>query len=205
MITRQNVKFDGGLQIQRPIIFAELNGGFFGRGDTFDISFKATDTAFVNNMKYAYINVTLMGTDKVLNAGPAAAFSTVETKMKNASLTMAKKLATAFYQDGQSYIYRCNNLRWRASTNQSFDGLLAWVDDGSTFGSYATATNASKSFAAVGGITRSDILATNSTADATPDANVGGINSYVNRAFNAFTLADINVAYGNSQFGNDSV
>ncbi len=118
---------------------------------------------------------------------------------------MAKKLATALYQDGQSSSANAVTSGGVLSTAVSFDGLLAWIDDGSSFGSYSSATNASRSFAAVGGITRSDLVATNSTADATPVANIGGLNAYVDRAFNTFTLADLNVAYGNAQFGNDSV
>jgi hypothetical protein len=43
-------RFEGGLQIQQPIMYAELKGGSFGRGDSFDTSYVQTDTA-----KFAFV------------------------------------------------------------------------------------------------------------------------------------------------------
>ena len=193
LMSRNKVNFEGGLAIQRPIMYAALASGFFSRGDQFDTAYRQTDTAFLVNMKFGYVNVTLMGSDDVLNAGPDAAFSIVESKMANASLTMGQLLGTNIYQDGQGTL----------SNTKALDGLMAWVDDGNSNSTYSTATDITKSFSTVGGITRSDILAGPSTGATTTYAQVGGINSYCNRAVSTFTLNDLNSAYGFAWFGTD--
>ena len=172
-------RFEGGTQIQRPLIYAELNGGAVTRGSTFDISFVATDTAMTANMKLYYVNVTLFGFDDILNRGPLAVFSQVESKMLNASAKMAKMLATDMYLDG-------GNTRASGSatsTTLQLDGLEAWYDDGNII-------------TAVGGITRSDLQ----TA-----GTVGGLNASTDTSFNAFSLNTIMTHYGNAWFGADHV
>ena len=193
LMSKNKINFEGGLFIQRPIMFAELASGFFARGDQFDTGYRQTDTAFSVNMKFGYVNVTLLGTDDVLNRGPEAAFSIVESKMANASLTMAKLLGTTIYQDGQGVL----------SGTKSLDGLLAWIDDGSTNATYTSLTDVRRSFAAVGGITRADIVAGPSTGDATTYSQVNGINAYTNRAVSSFALSTVNSAYGFAWFGAD--
>ena len=115
-------------------MYAELKGGAFTRGGTFDISYVQTDTALQVNVKYYYVNCTLFGTDSVLNRGPEAAMSYVESKMVNASGKMAKLLGTDCFLDGQG----------TGSSIIQLDGFNAAIDDGTNFASYA-------------GITRSDI------------------------------------------------
>jgi hypothetical protein len=131
--SRNMERFAGGLQIQRPIIFNELNGDAIGRGEGFNIDYVTTDTALVNNMTVYYVNITLFGFDSMKNDGPQAIFSQVETKFQNAGLKMAKLLATNMYLDNVS-----------AGRSKHMDGLRQWYDDGNLFSS-------------VGGITRSDI------------------------------------------------
>jgi hypothetical protein len=193
LMSKNKINFEGGLQIQRPIMYAALASGFFGRGDQFDTGYRQTDTAFAVNMKYCYVNVSLLGTDAVLNRGPEAAFSLVESKMANASLTMGQTLGQAIYQDGSGTL----------SSTKSLDGLVAWVDDGNSNSTYSTATDVTKSYSAVGGITRSDILAGPSSGSVTSYSQVGGINSYTSRAMSTFTLNDLNTAFGYSWFGAD--
>lgn len=193
LMAKNKINFEGGLFIQRPIMFAELASGFFGRGEQFDTGYRQTDTAFGVNMKFGYVNVTLLGTDDVLNRGPEAAFSIVESKMANASLTMAKLLGTKIYQDGQNVL----------STTKDLDGLMAWIDDGSTNATYTSLTDVRRSFATAGGITRADIVAGPSTGDATLYSQVNGINAYTNRAVSSFSLNVVNSAYGFSWFGAD--
>lgn len=200
LLNRNMVAFDGGMSIQRPILFAELNGGFFAKGDTFNIAYVTTDTAFSCNMKYAYVSIFLPGTDDVLNRGPNAAFSQVELKFANASAKMAKILATGIYQDGQT-----TSGTGVLSPTTSIDGLLAWIDDGNNSGSYTTSSNSDKSFTSIGGITRSDLFTTapTFTGATTPASAVQGANAYVNRAWSSFSLQDIQVAFGNAWYGND--
>jgi len=115
-------------------MYAELKGGPFTRGATFDISYVQTDTALEVNVKNYYVSATLFGTDNVLNRGPEAAMSYVESKLVNAAGKMAKLLGTDLFLDGQG-------------TNSqviSLDGLQSALDDGTTYTTY-------------GGITRTDI------------------------------------------------
>ena len=127
-------RFEGGTSIRHPIMYAKLKGGPFTRGGSFDTSYVQTDTALEVNVKYYYVNVTLFGIDNVLNRGPEAAMSLVETKMVNASGRMADLLGTDIFLDGQG----------TNSTSIALDGLDASVDDGTNYQSY-------------GGITRTDL------------------------------------------------
>jgi len=205
MLNKRRMKFSGGTYIQRPLIYAALNGDWFAKGDPFNIAYVPTDTAFMVNVKDLYVNVTLYGTDDVLNRGDEAAFSLVETKMANASMQMAKLIATGLYQDGQSAV--AAPFTGALSGSKSLDGLLAYVDDGNSSASYSTATDSTKSFLAVAGLTRTDLFAVapSFSSAVTPISAVAGANSFTNRAFNAFNLPDVNTAYGASWFGRDYV
>jgi hypothetical protein len=132
--TKNMERFNGGLYIQRPIIFGELNGDAVGRGQAFNIDYVQTDTALVNQMKLYYVNISLYGFDSILNDGELAILNQVETKFLNASLKMGKLLGVNMYLDGLS----------AGRTNQ-LDGLTEWYDDGNI---YPT----------VGGINRVDIM-----------------------------------------------
>jgi hypothetical protein len=132
--TRNMERFEGGLTIRQPIMYAALKGGPFARGSSFDTSYVQTDTALEVNVKYYYINATLFGTDNVLNRGPEAAMSYVESKMVNAAGAMARNLATDFYLDGQG----------TNSQPIALDGFDAAINIPSNYASY-------------GGVTRSDI------------------------------------------------
>jgi hypothetical protein len=131
--TRNMEKFAGGLQIQRPIIVGELNGDAIGRGEGMNIDFVTTDTALVLNLTLYYVGITLYGFDAMKNDGPESVFSQVEMKFLNASMKMAKLLATNMYLSAQD-----------AGRSKHLEGLKGWVDDGNAYPS-------------IGGITRSDI------------------------------------------------
>jgi hypothetical protein len=70
----------------------------------------------------------------VLNRGPEAAMSYVESKLVNAAGKMAKLLGTDFFLDGQGVLSPVINI----------DGFTASIDDGTNYPTY-------------GGITRTDI------------------------------------------------
>jgi hypothetical protein len=118
--TNNMERFEGGTSIRHPLMYAELKGGAFSRGGTFDTSYVQTDTALEVNVKYYYVNATLFGTDNVLNRGPEAAMSYVESKMVNAAGKMAKLLGTDIFLDGQG----------TGSTTIQLDGMAASMDDG---------------------------------------------------------------------------
>jgi len=127
-------QFTGGTSIRHPLAYARLKGGAFTRGGSFDTSYVQTDTALEVLVKAYYVNITLFGLDAVLNRGPEAVMSTVETKMVNAAGRMAELLGTDLFLDGQG----------TDSSAIQLDGLEAAIDDGVAFPSY-------------GGITRADI------------------------------------------------
>ncbi len=133
--TQNMERFEGGLQVQRPIIVGELNGDAAGRGEPFNIDFVTTDTALVMDMKLYWVNITLYGFDSMKNDGPESVFSQVEMKFLNATLKMAKLLATNMYLSAQD-----------PGRGKHLEGLSAWYDDGNQ---YST----------IGGITRSDVMA----------------------------------------------
>lgn len=132
--TKNAQRFQGGIQIQRPLIVGELNGDAVGRGEAFNIDAVVTDTALVNNMKLYAVNISLYGFDSMQNDGAASAFGQVESKFVNAGLKMAKLLATNMW---------LNEIGARA---KHISGLQQWYDNGNLF-------------PLVGGITRSDIVA----------------------------------------------
>jgi hypothetical protein len=163
-------RFSGGLQIQRPIIVGELNGGPFGRGEAFDVDYVKTDAAIVVDIRGYYVGISLYGWDSIQNQGPASAFSLVETKFQNASLKMAKLLGTNMYLDDQG------------ARTKHLTGFKMWYDDGTN---YPT----------IGGQTRNDIVTI---------GTIGGLNAY-QATLAAFTLAQLNTAYGKAWFGQDHV
>jgi hypothetical protein len=205
MVNKKKV-FPGGTSITRPIGYAKLNGSAYSKGENFNTTYVQTDAAFDVSLKSYYVNITLYGLDDVTNAGREAAFSIVETKMANASMRMAELIARSFYGDGQSSAADAATSSEVLTTSKELDGLLAWIDDGNNgSGSYTTATDVTKSFTSIGGLTRSDLF--NSapsfgSATVTPASAVGGANAYTERAFSAFTLADVNKACGAATFGN---
>lgn len=127
-------QFDGGIKIRQNIGYAELNGGAFGRGQTFNTDYVPTDTAFAVDPKFYYVNITLFGTDDVLARGPMQAVPFVGSKIANAAGKMAKLISTDMYLDGLG----------TSSSTQSIDGFNQWVDNGNLFST-------------VGGLTRTDL------------------------------------------------
>jgi hypothetical protein len=206
MLNRHAVDFRGGLFIQQPLMYQQLNGNWFSKNDTFNIAYVVTDTAVQVYMKFLQVSIFLNGTDDVLDRGPEAVFSQVELKFANAAATMAKLLTLGLYGDGQSAATApgvINANPW-ATTNQAPDGINAWIDDGNT--GYTSATDLTRSYAAIGGNNRSDMfqVAPSFSGATTPTSAVSGLNSFVNRGFNAFNLNDVNYAFGQAWFGNDA-
>lgn len=148
--TQNAERFEGGLHIRQPIMFAELNGGPFQRGGTFNIGYVQTDGALQVSPKFYYTNVSFFGTDNVLARGPESAMSFVESKMVNAAAKMAKLQGVAMYLDGTGI----------NSTTLDFDGMLQALDNGNTYTTY-------------GGNTRTEFGVANGT-------NNQGVNGYVN-------------------------
>ena len=135
--TKRKFEFSGGRTIMHNIMYAELKGGAYQRGQAFDTSAVETDTALQFKMKSYYVNVSIYGQDQILNRGSNAAMSFIASKMINASGKMAKLLGTNLYGDGGLGSTPLNS-------TIDLDGFTAALDDGTNYPSY-------------GGITRSDI------------------------------------------------
>jgi hypothetical protein len=176
--TRNAERFEGGTSIRHPIAFAELNGGAFQRGGTFNISYVQTDTALEVVPKYYYVNVTLFGTDNVLARGPDVAMNYVESKMVNASGKMAKNLGTDIFLDGTGV----------SSGSINLDGFTQAIDNGYNYASY-------------GGITRTDL----GVAAATVGGINAYMPGSTTGALATFTMAALQTAYGAAWFGNEHV
>jgi hypothetical protein len=172
---KRRFQFEGGLTIRHNIMYAPLKGGSYQRGQAFDTSAVQTDTALYFNVKQYYVNVTLYGSDQVLNRGPEGALSFIGSKMINASGTMAQLLAINLYGDG--------GLNGSTSLNSTTDL------DGA-----AVAINIPANYPTYGGVTRTDIASAANT----------GINAYY-AAPSAFSLGAVQTAYGASWFGQEKV
>lgn len=130
--TKNMERFEGGLSVKQPIMYAELKGGAYSRGQSFDTSYVQTDTSLEVKVKFYYTNITLYGPDNVLARGPENAMSLIESKMVNASGKMAKILGTDIFLDGQG----------TDSQTIQLDGLEAAIDDGNLYASYGNVTRA---------------------------------------------------------------
>ena len=153
-------RFTGGLYVQRPIIYNELNGDAVGRGQAFNIDYVPTDTALINYLAVYYVNITLYGFDSMRNDGPQAIFSQVETKFQNAALKMAKLLATNMYLSNQI-----------AGRSVHMDGFPEWYDDGNLV-------------TQVGGITRTDIMPTGTVGGLNAYTNNQGSGAFTLQSLN---------------------
>lgn len=174
--TKNAEKFSGNTRVRRTVIVGELNGDALGRGETMTIGFVTTDCAITCDLKVYWVDITLFGWDAMNNDGPEAIFNQVEMKFLNASLKMAKLMATNMYLNGQS-----------AGRTKHLNGLEEWIDDGNELGASA--------FTSVGGQTRSDIQAV---------GTVGGLNAYT-KSLTTFNLQSLNRAYAESTFGADHI
>lgn len=178
MRKNRSEQFAGGTFIQQPIEYQRLNGGAFARGGTFDTSYQQTTQALQFNVKFYYVNVTLMGTDRVLNQGAEAVMSNMSTKMANAAQTLAYFMGTDMFLDGQGNL----------SSTLQLDGLFAACNDGQTSGSGTGET----AIASYGGLARSAIGT---------GAN-NGINGYTQSfAGKSVGMSDLNAAIGAATFG----
>jgi len=121
LTTKNAEKFTGNSRIRRPIIVGELNGDFMARGEGVNIDFVTTDAALAVNMTVAWVNITLFGFDAMNDDGPEAVFNQVELKFLNASMKMAKVLATNMYLNGQG------------ARTKYLNGFQEWYDDGTNY------------------------------------------------------------------------
>jgi hypothetical protein len=168
-------RFTGGTKIQENFVYGTLAGGFYAKGDTFDITTRQTDTGGQFDPKLAEVNVTLFKEDiQIFNKGPERVFSIVDSKMQNAALTMSAILAIAMYNDGQS-----------TGRTLMLNGLAEAINDGSV------ASWTTSAYSTYGGVTRSGTVGSALNSPMTsPSASVSGPITYkiLEEAYNTICI-----------------
>jgi len=99
MMSKSKVVYDSGDQIKQPVLFGELNSGWYSGLDTFNIDTKQTTTLANFDWKQFYVNVTLDGNTELRVEGDEKILSIISTKMDNASKTLNKQFTTAMFTD----------------------------------------------------------------------------------------------------------
>ena len=136
---KNNVRedFTGGTLIQLGFLYDGMIGGAYAKGKEFDITEKQIEQAIQLNMKFLEVNVTLSKEDiQVLNKGPQAVFSLLDSRMTSAYMTMGAFFAIGLYLNGQraGYTAIVNGLAEALNDNTT----ASW--DGSTYSTYGGIT-----------------------------------------------------------------
>lgn len=124
LMAQNQVVFDSGLKIAQPVLYGQLAGGSYFGLDSFDISYKQTQTYAEWDWKAVYVNVTIPGTDMARTEGDEKIIGLVQSKMETASMTMQELLSAQIFGDGTG------------NASKDFDGLLNGVDSGSIYATY---------------------------------------------------------------------
>lgn len=124
LLAKEKVVFNSGLKIAQPVIYGQLAGGSYWGLDTFDISYKETQTYGEWSWKACYVNVTIPGTSLAISEGDEKIMGLLQSKMETASMTMNELLSTMIFGDGTG------------NSNKDFDGLRNAIDDGTSYPNY---------------------------------------------------------------------
>lgn len=97
------VPFGGGASMDNTFLYAPMIGGFYTKGQNFNITKRQTLAGTSFQPKYVYVSVPEYKEDiQVVNKGPLAVFSLIDTDLKNAMQTITAKVAIAMNQNGQA-------------------------------------------------------------------------------------------------------
>lgn len=137
------VPFGGGEVMQNTFMYRSMIGGFYARGDNFNLTKPQTLAGTFFDPKFVYVNVTEHQEDvQVVNKGPLAVYSLIDLDMRNAMNTISAICAIAMANHGQPTGTGIVGSRpkaingWIEAIN---DGITpGW--DGSYFTSYGTQT-----------------------------------------------------------------
>lgn len=135
------VPFGGGAFMQTTFLYAPMIGGSYAKGANFDISKRQTLAGTVFDPKYYEVSIPEFKEDlQVLNKGPLAVFSLIDTDLQNGMNTITAIIAIAMHHHGQAsgtgiIGNRPNDLNgWIEAMN---DGITpGW--EGSIFTTYGT-------------------------------------------------------------------
>lgn len=90
----------GGVQIKVPLTYDRLTGGSFDGVDQFDVARKDIINSALFQWRHNYVNVTIVWTEELENAGPEEEVDMVVTKLENAQASIRDDLADSLYSDG---------------------------------------------------------------------------------------------------------
>lgn len=135
--------FTGGANTRFTFLYRPMIGGAYSRGDNFDISKRQTLAGAMFDPKLYEVSIPEYLEDlEVLNKGPLAVFSLIDTDLANAMHTISAIVAIDLARHGQVSSATVTDNRpkningWSEAMN---DGLTnSW--DGNVFPTYGTAT-----------------------------------------------------------------
>jgi hypothetical protein len=135
--------FTGGANTRFTFLYAPMIGGAYARGDNFNITKRQTLAGAVFDPKLYEVSVPEYLEDlEVLNKGPLAVFSLIDTDLANAMHTISAIVGISLARHGQASSSTVTDNRpkeingWSEAIN---DGLTnSW--DGNVFPTYGTAT-----------------------------------------------------------------
>lgn len=135
--------FTGGANMRFTFLYAPMIGGAYALGENFNIAKRQTLAGALFNPKYYEVSVPEYLEDlEVLNKGPLAVFSLIDTDLANAMHTISAIVAIAMARHGQSSGTGVSDSRpkeingWAEAIN---DGVTnSW--EGNYFPTYGTAT-----------------------------------------------------------------
>jgi len=135
--------FTGGANTRFTFLYAPMIGGAYSRGENFNITKRQTLAGAVFDPKLYEVSVPEYLEDlEILNKGPLAVFSLIDTDLANAMHTISAIVAIAMQRHGQAATTGVSDGRpkeingWAEAIN---DGVTpGW--DGNYFTTYGTAT-----------------------------------------------------------------
>ncbi len=131
LLAKTQIIFDSGTKIVQPLLYGQLAGGSYKGLDTFDISYKQTQTMGEWDWKNIYVNVTIPGDDIAKTEGDEKIIGLLQSKMETATMTMNELLSNMLFGDGTG------------NSSKDFDGLLNAIDSTTytTYGGVDASTN----------------------------------------------------------------
>ncbi|MFA5132943.1 MAG: phage major capsid protein [Candidatus Paceibacterota bacterium] len=102
LMSKNKVTYDSGSKIDVPVLYGDLNSGWYSGLDEFDISLIETTTLAKHAWYLMWVNVTMDGETELKVEGDEKILSIVQSKMQNAQKTFTKKFSEAIFDTSWS-------------------------------------------------------------------------------------------------------
>lgn len=122
LMAKNKVTSVGGAEIRSHFIYDKLNGGSYGRGDTFGTGFKEFMTDLRLDWKQNYVDLSMDGLDEAKNREAKQVFDYTKALKDTAKLTLQDNLGYQLYGDGSG------------NSGKDITGLKIAVNDTGTYG-----------------------------------------------------------------------